>query len=111
MGVILSSQQLHEVEKVAHTVMMIKNGKCINHQTDSAPDLQKSTVIEVETTADKETLQQALNEQQVTIQFNGGFYTISADNCSSQKLIEQLIKQKVTVSYFRDITHSTKRFF
>ncbi len=111
MGVILSSQQLHEVEKVAHTVMMIKNGKCINHLTDSAPDLQKSTVIEIETTADKEALQQALNEQQVTIQFNGGFYTISADNCSSQKLIEQLIKQKVTVSYFRDITHSTKRFF
>jgi ABC-2 type transport system ATP-binding protein len=33
MGVILSSQQLHEVEKIADTVLFIKDGNCLSKQT------------------------------------------------------------------------------
>ncbi len=35
MGIILSSQQLHEVEKVADSVIFIKQGNCIYKSSDA----------------------------------------------------------------------------
>jgi ABC-2 type transport system ATP-binding protein len=110
MGIVLSSQQLHEVEKIAHSVMMIKNGNCIHHSFTN-DDALKGNAVEVETTTDKETLQQVFRETNALIQFNGGFYTIISENISAQQIIELLVKNNITVTYFRDITHSTKRYF
>ncbi len=110
MGIVLSSQQLHEVEKVAHSVMMIKNGNCIHHSFGNE-DAVKGNAVEVETKTDKETLQQIFRETNALIQFNGGFYTIISESISAQQIIELLVKNNITVTYFRDITHSTKRYF
>ncbi|MFT3845584.1 MAG: ABC transporter ATP-binding protein [Lacibacter sp.] len=110
MGIVLSSQQLHEVEKIAHSVMMIKNGTCIHHSFTNE-DALKGNAVEVETTTDKETLQRVFAESTTSIQFNGGFYTITSESISAQQMIELLVKNNVTITYFRDITHSTKRYF
>jgi ABC-2 type transport system ATP-binding protein len=111
MGIVLSSQQLHEVEKVADTVLMIKNGTCINHHTTEADYTPERTIIEIETTSSREEIANALSTIEADIHFNGGFYTISAAAVDAQQLIGLLITNKLPVSYFRDITHSTKRFF
>lgn len=111
MGVILSSQQLHEVEKVAHKVLMIKNGTCIN--SDELKEEQTTVltaVIEVETKAAREELLQVLGAD-VLVKYNGGFYTISSGNENVQTLIGKLISSGIAISYFRDISTSTKRFF
>ena len=111
MGIVLSSQQLHEVEKVADTVLMIRNGTCINHHTTAADYKPDRTIIEIETTASREEIDHAFALVDVDIRFNGGFYTISTAATDAQLLIGTLISNGIPVTYFRDITHSTKRFF
>jgi len=110
MGVLMSSQQLHEVEKVADTVLFIKQGDCIVRSKEAVPT-QESFVLEVETSASRDSLSQILSGYDVTIQFNGGFYTITSARTNSQDLVTKLVEQKIPITYFRDITYSTKRFF
>lgn len=109
MGVILSSQQLHEVEKIADAVLFIKQGSCLFQTGVNQPAIT-GNVIEVETTAAREQVAAILGDE-VQIQFNGGFFTISSESKSVQEMIGALLKEAVPVTYFRDITHSTKRFF
>lgn len=108
MGVILSSQQLHEVEKVADNVLFIKQGACL---FQSGKEEMSGQVMELETNAPRERLLEILGADTVQIQFNGGFFTISATTITVQQMIVKLLQQDVPISYFRDITKSTKRFF
>ena len=43
--------------------------------------------------------------------FNGDFYTITSSADSAQDMLNKLVSNQVSISYFRDITYSTKRFF
>jgi ABC-2 type transport system ATP-binding protein len=110
MGVILSSQQLHEVEKIAGKVIFIKQGECI-FKADEKQAAFQSYALEIETTASREILAAVLGDDGIEIQFNGGFYTIVSPVQSSQQIIAHLLQQAVPITYFRDITWSTKRFF
>lgn len=109
MGILLSSQQLHEVEKIADTVMFIKQGKCL-FQTGEKDESAKS-VIEIETSAGRERLVEIFNGHEVQIHFNGGFYTLTTLSLSPAEMIQTIVSHQVPLSYYRDITHSTKRFF
>lgn len=108
MGVILSSQQLHEVEKVADNVLFIKQGACL---FQSGKEEMSGHVMELETNAPRETLLDLLGTERVQIQFNGGFFTISSTSLTVQEMIVTLLQKGITITYFRDITKSTKRFF
>lgn len=108
MGILLSSQQLHEVEKIADTVLLIKNGSCL-FRTGEPEKTTQAFVVELETTASRETLLNVLNNQG-ELNYNGGFYTITAKERSAQDLLSMLVNGKIPITYFRDITHSTKRF-
>jgi ABC-2 type transport system ATP-binding protein len=110
MGIILSSQQLHEVEKVADTVIFIKQGNCLYSSNDKAEKIT-STAVEFETTADRDNIIHLFGEENIELQFNGGFYTIISTSLSAQQIIGTLVEAKIPVTYFRDITYSTKRFF
>jgi ABC-2 type transport system ATP-binding protein len=110
MGIILSSQQLHEVEKVADSVMLIKKGHCLFTTTDAKEDSQ-AYVMELETGTDRDTLIAVLNDENIQVQFNGGFYTITSSSKTINQVISNLVSSNISITYFRDITHSTKRFF
>lgn len=110
MGVILSSQQLHEVEKVADTVLFIKNGECV-YKTGDDTAAKDVFVVEIETGASREQILKVLGDTNIQLQFNGGFYTISSSNLNAQQVVANLINSNISINYFRDITHSTKRFF
>jgi ABC-2 type transport system ATP-binding protein len=109
MGVLLSSQQLHEVEKIADNVLLIKNGHCV-YQVRKGTTEKQSYALEIETSSTRESLLQILGAS-VNIQFNGGFYTITSETHAVQEIIGLLINRQVPISYFRDITYSTKRYF
>jgi ABC-2 type transport system ATP-binding protein len=111
MGVILSSQQLHEVEKVADTVLFIKDGNCLFKSAGATTDTADGYVLEVETTVAREQLAQVLGTDAVQIHYNGGFYTITSSTMTASEIITKLVNSQVSMSYFRDITYSTKRFF
>ena len=110
MGIILSSQQLHEVEKVADSVIFIKQGNCIYKSSDAEGKVT-SNAVEFETKADRESIISLFAEGNIELQFNGGFYTIISAGLSSQQIIAKMLDAKITITYFRDITYSTKRLF
>ena len=110
MGIILSSQQLHEVEKVADSVIFIKQGNCIYKSSDVEGKIT-SNAVEFETKASRESIVNLFREQDIELQFNGGFYTIISNSLSSQEIVGKMIDAKIAITYFRDITYSTKRFF
>jgi ABC-2 type transport system ATP-binding protein len=110
MGIILSSQQLHEVEKVADTVIFIKQGACM-YSSNDVQTTAKSTAVEFETTATRESIVALFVEKEIELHFNGGFYTIISSSFSPEQIIKKLINSEMPISYFRDITNSTKRFF
>ena len=110
MGVVLSSQQLHEVEKIADNVLFIKRGSCVLQTKERSSDV-RTFVLELETAAGRDDLIRILGDNNVNIQFNGGFYTITSTADSAQDMLNKLVSNQVSISYFRDITYSTKRFF
>ncbi len=110
MGIVLSSQQLHEVEKIADTVLLIKQGQCLFRTGENeAPAI--GFALEIETVASREELNSALEKLKVDIHFNGGFYTLMSNDESTEKILKTLLNGNIPLSYFRDITHSTKRYF
>jgi ABC-2 type transport system ATP-binding protein len=108
MGILLSSQQLHEVEKIADTVLLIKNGSCL-FRTGEQEKTASAFVVELETTATRDALLQVLNGHG-ELQYNGGFYTITSTAWQAQDMLLKLTAGNIPITYFRDITHSTKRF-
>lgn len=109
MGVILSSQQLHEVEKVAGQILFIRNGECL-FQSRTGEKTGEAFVLEVETTASREEMTSLLGTR-ARVRFNGGFYTLESTDTSAQELLKILVNAGLSITYARDITHSTKRFF
>ncbi len=110
MGIILSSQQLHEVEKVADTVLFIKQGQCMYSSSDATLAV-KSTAVEFETKATREEIANVFANETIDLHFNGGFYTVIATNLSADDVMRKLVNSQISISYCRDITNSTKRFF
>jgi ABC-2 type transport system ATP-binding protein len=110
MGAILTSQQLHEVEKVADNVLLIKDGVCV-YRTDETTAGSAEIFFEIETTSQREEIINALKQFDPQVKFNGGFYTISAVTGDMNAMLGELLKSGIRVSYFRDISKSTKRFF
>lgn len=108
LGVVLSSQQLHEVEKIADKVLFLKNGQLLHTQTKEAT---ADTVIEIETQNDRAELEKALAGYTYQIKYNGGYYSISTSGVPASELVKSLFDKGISISYFRDISQSTKRFF
>lgn len=109
MGVVLSSQQLHEVEKVADHILFIRNGECLYHAR-TGEKTGDEFVLEMETPVDRETLLGLFGEG-ISVRYNGGFYTLISNQLDAQTMLKTLVMAGVPITYARDITHSTKRFF
>lgn len=112
LGIILSSQQLFEVEKIADSVLFLKNGKPqFNSTNDDKP--AEFHIIEIEILQTKKELETALTSLEITsIHFNGGMYTIQFPvNQSVEVVLQQLITHHIKINYYRDISQSTKRLF
>ncbi|MGL4595878.1 MAG: ATP-binding cassette domain-containing protein [Bacteroidia bacterium] len=109
-GVLLTSQQLHEVEKIADRVLLIRQGACIS-QTDTMAVANLGFALELETPDSRERVQAALQNLEIEIQFNGGNFTLVSKTHSTNELIKQLVLADISIRYCRDITSSTKRLF
>jgi ABC-2 type transport system ATP-binding protein len=111
MGIVLSSQQLHEVEHVADRMVLIRNGSGSITGVRQTMENENTCVVELETTASREALIAAMLGAEVQLHFNGGFYTLETKDIDAQELVKRLVSGNVPLSYYRDISHSTKRFF
>ncbi|WP_438966502.1 ABC transporter ATP-binding protein [Flavobacterium sp.] len=111
-AIILSSQQLYEVEKTSNQVVFLKNGAQKNLNFTSENE-EKHFVIEFESTQSLSDLKVAFDSLQlVSLEQNGGtLIAVFPDHITINDFMKTIINQNVTVSYMRNISNSTRRFF
>jgi ABC-2 type transport system ATP-binding protein len=115
-GIVLSSQQLYEVEKTSDQVIFLKNGAQKNlHEKSNKEDevlIQQNFIYEFETEWTKNQLIPLFGTNLIELQFNGGVYIATCSVLiSPDKFLQMLTDNKVPVQYYRNITNSTRRFF
>src|SRR5690606_18763295 len=89
-GVVLSSQQLYEVEKVSDKIIFLDKGKLVN-DSSLRPEIESEQylILEVDSTVAREELQSQLqNAGLVKVHFNGGNYVLYF---SSEKTVQDVM--------------------
>ncbi len=116
LGIVLSSQQLYEVEKTSDRVIFLKKGQPQNTDVKEGVAEFKETakfIVEFESDWGQEELRQVLFSLELeTLQIKGGTYIAVFPGDISQELFLQIIvDNRIPLSYFRNISNSTRRFF
>jgi ABC-2 type transport system ATP-binding protein len=116
-GIVLSSQQLYEVEKTSDQVIFLKHGKQKNlHEkavSENETKIENNLVIEFESEWSQSQLGEVFkNHNMISLQFNGGTYIVTFPESMTVTAFMQLaIEHKIPLLYFRNISKSTRRFF
>jgi len=116
-GIVLSSQQLYEVEKTSDQVIFLKHGKQKNLHEKAAAENEivpeNNLVIEFESDWAQSELGAIFEKKNMlSLQFNGGTYIVTfPESMSVYDFMQLAIEQKIPLQYFRNISKSTRRFF
>jgi ABC-2 type transport system ATP-binding protein len=112
-GIILSSQQLFEVEKVADKLIFLKDGKAVYVNQNDNHLAEQHSILELDVNCEKEQLQQALSSVGLTsLGYNGGVYIAEfKEQQVMNKALQSLIDKNIEIRYVRDISASTRRLF
>ncbi|WPO81430.1 ABC transporter ATP-binding protein [Chryseobacterium sp. JJR-5R] len=111
-ALILSSQQLYEVEKVSDKVIFLKNGQ-YKDNAEFKSDTGNQLIIEIDSAGSREELLEAFKSFNLEkLNFNGGVYVayFSSDTSFSD-VMTALGKAGADIVYLRNISSSTRRFF
>jgi ABC-2 type transport system ATP-binding protein len=111
-ALILSSQQLYEVEKVSDKVIFLKNGQYKDNSELNNSE-NDGLIIEIDTQSSRENLLEVFKAFQLEkLNFNGGVYVayFSADT-EFYDVMSALGNAKTDIVYIRNISSSTRRFF
>ena len=111
-ALILSSQQLYEVEKISDEVIFLKNGK-YRSNVEQSDDHNAHLILEIDTQNSREDLLQlfgGLNLENMT--YNGGVYIATFDKGTDfNEALRALGASQKEITYIRNISTSTRRFF
>lgn len=113
LSIILSSQQLHEVESVSDNIVFIKQGKTIysGEQKNFASD-RKSNTFEVSGNFKRDDLLLLFADSGMRVEDSGTTMVVTVPvNMGSDHFLQELLAKKFTISYFRDISTSTRKLF
>lgn len=111
-ALILSSQQLYEVEKVSDKVIFLKNGQYKDNSELNNSE-NNGLIIEIDTQSSRENLLEVFKAFNLDkLNFNGGVYVayFSADT-EFYDVMVALGNAKTNIVYIRNISSSTRRFF
>lgn len=113
-AVILSSQQLHEIEAVADDIIFLKNGKAVySGAADSFDRDRNSNVFELRGVFQRAQLEQALGAGAILhIDDTGLIFRLTTPRTvGPQQVLKAIANADLEVSYFRDISTSTRKLF
>lgn len=117
-GIVLSSQQLYEVEKTSDQVIFLKQGvqknlhekNTVSTEEEIVPEI--NLVIEFESEWNQNQLNEAFSGQLISIKFNGGtFIGTFLPGFTSFDFLRVVTEKQIPLQYFRNISNSTRRFF
>ncbi|WP_294250199.1 ATP-binding cassette domain-containing protein [uncultured Chryseobacterium sp.] len=111
-ALILSSQQLYEVEKISDKVIFLKNGQYKDNSELSNSE-NDGLILEIDTADSREELLKVFGSLNLEkLNFNGGIYVahFSADT-AFHEVMSALGNAKTEIVYIRNISSSTRRFF
>ncbi len=112
-AIILSSQQLYEIEKVVDNIIFIKDGKPIyNGPVKEIGSERISNTFELSGNFKREELIEALEDIQiVSLTDSGNIFILNVPLEVEGKEILNKISKKLKIDYFRDISQSSRKFF
>lgn len=113
LSIILSSQQLHEVESISDNIIFIKQGKTIynGYQTSFAIERDTNT-FEISGTFTRDLLHQIFGDYQIRTEDSGTVTVVTLNKqITSDIFLQTLISNKIQLNYFRDISTSTRKLF
>lgn len=112
-AVILSSQQLHEVETFSDNVVFIKNGHIkYSGKVKDVGEGRIENTFELAGAISEEIITKLFPTGLLTVKVNGKNVIVSTEtSITAEDLLSALIKAGCTLSYFRDISSSTKKMF
>jgi ABC-2 type transport system ATP-binding protein len=112
-GIVLSSQQLYEVEKTSDQVIFLKHGVQKNLYGSAAAETEAELVIEFESPWTQRDLNQAFwGANLSSLQFNGGTYIATFGGAQTVSgFMKCAVEKDIPIIYFRNISNSTRRFF
>jgi len=108
-SIILSSQQLHEIETVADDMIFLKQGKAIF--SGNVNNLEDDTNVVELLVSEIETLEKWLEIINVKFSRNGVYYQIETNDKTGNEFLKELINEGFEINYFRNISKSTKKLF
>ena len=112
-ALILSSQQLFEVEKISDKVIFLRNGQYTDNAEATATEEAMPLIVEIDTTNTREELMAVFKAFALeNLNYNGGVYVAYfRPNTEYSAVLEALGKAKIDLTYIRNISASTRRFF
>src|SRR5690606_30356750 len=110
-SVILSSQQLHEIENVSDSVVFLKKGKMLfAGNVDEIGKSREFNEFEIQTDLNEALIAQILAS--IQLKTVGKTKHVKAPlEISAEQFISEIIKADGKLLYFRDISSSTRRLF
>ncbi|SEH67803.1 ABC-2 type transport system ATP-binding protein [Epilithonimonas hominis] len=103
---------MYEVEKISHKVIFLKNGKYQDNESQSETE-NPNLIVEIDTDNSREELLQVF--QPFTLEklnFNGGiFVAYFSPETELSDVLTAIGNSKIQVTYIRNISTSTRRFF
>lgn len=111
-GIILSSQQLFEVEKIANHVLFLKQGKPTLLNSFNLEDKNNYLYLELDLECSKGKLIEVLQPFNViSLEYNGGVFNLQIKDEKLQNIVIELFNHQIEIKYLRDISKSSRRLF
>lgn len=112
--IILSSQHIYEVEAIADSILFLDKGEVVFFGAlEELYKKRKENTYELNSSADKANLLELLDPLGVIeVEHTGLAYLVSVPpEVTGRKVLDCLFKADIRVSYFRDISNSSRKFF
>lgn len=113
-AIILSSQQLHDIEMVSNQIIFLKRGK--PEYIGKVQDIGNNREYNTFELQGDFTIQQLEKLKQfnpkLKIEKRGMMFTVDSEvDYSAKNLMHHLSQMDISITYLRDISHSTKKYF
>ena len=112
-GILLTSQQLHEVEQIADKILFLRNGKSIfSGSRESFTDSREERVVELMSSSSFDVINGILKQKSVRVTLSSNMIKLHIPwETNINEVLQDLINANVEINYFRDITNSTVQLF